>query len=191
MSEVLGDGGLETAWGVGGNGDEHRWGLGWGAEGGASMERNNRLREPIMLGGTWEPTEARTTTMPDISRPGGTSPRIVALEWGRIRIEGEPEDFKDAKLFPGGGREWDWNETATRHDPGVQRADVAELVEQGATVVVVGTGYRGRLGVEREAIEYLERRGIEAHLMHTEAAVKRYNELRHDESVGGLFHTTC
>ena len=129
--------------------------------------------------------------MSDTGRPDGISPRIVEIEWGRIRIEEEEEDFKDAKLFPGGCRRWDWNETATRHAPGVQRADVEELVAHGAGVVVVGTGYRGRLGIKRETIEFLEQRGIDLHVMQTEAAVERYNELRCDESVGGLFHTTC
>jgi len=34
-----------------------------------------------------------------------------------------------AKLFPGGLREWDWRETGTRHVPGIQHADVQELIE--------------------------------------------------------------
>jgi hypothetical protein len=38
------------------------------------------------------------------------SPRISLLSWGRIEVEGHPP-FKDAKIFPGGAREWDWRET--------------------------------------------------------------------------------
>jgi len=33
---------------------------------------------------------------------------------------------KDFKLYPGGGREWDWDETRTWHTPGIQPADVKE-----------------------------------------------------------------
>ena len=44
---------------------------------------------------------------------------------------------KDFKLYTGGGRAWDWAETGTRHSPGVQPADVEELVAHGATAVVL------------------------------------------------------
>jgi hypothetical protein len=58
----------------------------------------------------------------------GHPPRITHLSWGRIEVEGG-RTFKDAKLWPGGVREWDWNETGTRHRPGVQPADVEELLD--------------------------------------------------------------
>jgi hypothetical protein len=61
------------------------------------------------------------------------SPRISHLSWGCIEIEGYPP-FKDVKIFPGGAREWDWRETA-RHVPGIQPADVQELIERGAKAV--------------------------------------------------------
>ena len=41
------------------------------------------------------------------------SPRIIDVSWGRLEVEGEPEPYKDAKLFPGGSREWNWRETGT------------------------------------------------------------------------------
>jgi hypothetical protein len=55
---------------------------------------------------------------------------------------------KDFKLYPGGGREWDWNETGTRHVPGIQPADVEELFAHGATVVVLSRGMDLRLHVD-------------------------------------------
>ncbi len=36
----------------------------------------------------------------------------------------------------GGGREWDWDETGTRHSPGNQPAD-EEFLAHGATAVVL------------------------------------------------------
>ena len=51
------------------------------------------------------------------------SPRIMALAWGRIEVEGDGT-FRDAKLFPGGAPEWDWRETGTEHMPGIQPTDV-------------------------------------------------------------------
>ena len=56
------------------------------------------------------------------------SPRILDCRWGRGRVDGHGT-IKDAKLYPGGARAWDWRETGTRHDPGIQPADVAELVD--------------------------------------------------------------
>ena len=37
------------------------------------------------------------------------SPFITNLRWGQIEVEGQ--GYKDAKLFPGGSREWDWRKT--------------------------------------------------------------------------------
>ena len=117
------------------------------------------------------------------------SPRITRLSWGRLEVE--DGSFKDAKLFPGGSREWDWNETGTRHVPGIQPSDVEELLEHGATVVVLSKGFYERLGVCRETLRMLEDKGVSVHVEQTEGAVRLYNELREHERVGALIHSTC
>lgn len=48
------------------------------------------------------------------------SPRITHLSWRRLDVDAE-RSFKDAKLYPGGAREWDWRETGTDHDPAFNR----------------------------------------------------------------------
>jgi len=118
-----------------------------------------------------------------------TSPQVTNLSWGRLEAAGET--FKDAKLFPGGVREWDWGETGTRHDPGIQPADVEELLECGATVIVLGRGFHERLQVCEETLGMLEERGVAVHAEQTERAVEIYNELREKEKVGALIHSTC
>ena len=118
------------------------------------------------------------------------SPRISLLSWGRIEVEGYPP-FKDAKIFPGGAREWDWRETGTRHVPGIQPADVQELIEQGAKTVVLSKGVWERLQVCPETLEVLSENDIQVEVLQTEAAVERFNELRENIAVGGLFHSTC
>ena len=117
------------------------------------------------------------------------SPRVTELAWGRLEVEGS--NFKDAKLFPGGARAWDWNETGTRHEPGIQPADVEELLERGITAVVLSKGFYGRLGVTPEALRMLEDRGVAAHVRQTEEAIELYNELRETQKVGALIHSTC
>ncbi|MCH8151301.1 MAG: Mth938-like domain-containing protein [Planctomycetes bacterium] len=118
------------------------------------------------------------------------SPRITHLSWGRLEIEGG-DVFKDAKLFPGGAVEWDWNETDTHHVPGIQPADVQVLLEQGATVVVLSKGVYERLGVCAQTLAMLKDQGVAAHVLQTERAVQLYNDLREIEPVGGLFHSMC
>jgi hypothetical protein len=93
----------------------------------------------------------------------GRSPRIKHVSWGQLDVEGQAEPYKDAKLFPGGSRDWNWRETGTGHDPGIQIADVQELLEH----------------------------EISTHVLPTKEAVALYNKLAETEPVGGLFHTTC
>jgi len=119
------------------------------------------------------------------------SPRINHFSWGQIEIEGQPSALKDAKLFPGGAREWDWRETGTRHVPGIQPADVEELLENGAEVVVLSRGVYKRLQVCPETLQMLTDRNIASHILQTEKAVELYNKLRENKQVGGLFHSTC
>jgi hypothetical protein len=119
------------------------------------------------------------------------SPRIKHVSWGRLEVEGGSEPYKDAKLFPGGSREWNWRETSTEHVPGIQVADVQELLDHGATVVVLSRGIKQCLEVPRATLEFLKQKQIEAHVLPTAEAVELYNRLAEKSPVGGLFHTTC
>jgi hypothetical protein len=119
------------------------------------------------------------------------SPRIKHVSWGRLEVEGRAEPYKDAKLFPGGSREWNWRETGTNHVPGIQQTDVQELLDHGAEIVVLSRGMKECLEVPRETLEFLKGRQIPAHILPTSEAAKLYNQLAEKEPVGGLFHTTC
>jgi hypothetical protein len=118
------------------------------------------------------------------------SPRVTDLSWGQMVVEGVGTG-KDFKLYPGGGRAWDWSETSTRHTPGVQPADVEELLERGASTVVLSRGMDLRLEVDPRTLEVLRERGVTAHVLGTREAVDLYNKLAESQTVGGLFHSTC
>ncbi len=118
------------------------------------------------------------------------SPRITHLSWGHLEIE-DGRSFKDAKLFPGGAREWNWAETGTHHVPGIQPADVEELLDHGAAAVVLSKGIWKHLQVCPRTLEILRSRGVSFHVHQTEEAARIYNELQRSEPVGGLFHSTC
>jgi len=99
---------------------------------------------------------------------------------------------KDFKLWPGGGRSWDWRETGTRHVPGIQPADVAELLDRGCRVIVLSRGRLLCLQTCAETLKLLAERGVVVHRAETGRAVELYNELvGRGEAVGGLFHSTC
>jgi len=120
-----------------------------------------------------------------------TSPKIETCTWGTVEVEGEGS-FKDSKLYPGGARGWDWNETGTSHQPGIQPADVRELIDNGAEVVVLSRGKNRRLQVMDETIDRLEEEGVEVDVLETDRAVERYNELADaGRAVGALIHSTC
>jgi hypothetical protein len=99
------------------------------------------------------------------------SPRILHLSWGRLEVAGR--------------------ETGTRHEPGIQPADVTELLEHGAEVVVLAKGVLERLQVCPETLDLLKNKGIPVHVLPTEDAIRLYNELAGKHKVGGLFHSTC
>lgn len=98
---------------------------------------------------------------------------------------------KDFKLYPGGGRSWDWTETGTRHVPGIQPADVEELLEHGSEVVILSRGMLLALRTRPETLALLEAENVTVYVEETRAAVKRYNALAAEFPVGGLFHSTC
>ncbi|MDQ2693894.1 MAG: Mth938-like domain-containing protein [Pseudomonadota bacterium] len=118
------------------------------------------------------------------------SPRITALSWGHMEVEGAGAG-KDFKLWPGGARPWDWRETGTRHRPGIQPADVAELLDHGCRVVVLSRGMLRMLQVCPETLRLLHDRGVAVHVEETRDAVRLYNRLAEQAAVGGLFHSTC
>jgi hypothetical protein len=70
-------------------------------------------------------------------------------------------DGKDFKLYPGGGRPWDWS----------------ELLAHGATTVVLSRGMQLQLQVDPRALKLLDERGVTVHVAETTEAVQIYNDL--------------
>ncbi len=118
------------------------------------------------------------------------SPRVIHISWGRMEVEGLGAG-RDYKLYPGGGRAWDWTETGMHHVPGIQPADVQELLDHGSKVVVLTRGMELALQTCPETLQMLRDRGIPYYVEETKAAVERYNRLAQSKAVGGLFHSTC
>jgi hypothetical protein len=111
--------------------------------------------------------------------------------WGHIEVIGYG-DFGDVKLWPGGAREWDWNETGTRHDPGIQPADLDELLAFDPDVVVLSRGREQRLKARPETVALLEQHEVELVRAETSRAISLYNALAESgRRVAALLHSTC
>jgi len=120
-----------------------------------------------------------------------SSPRIRFHGWGGVDVE-DLGVFRDAKLWPGGGRGWDWNETGTRHHPGIQPADVEELLAYEPEVVVLSRGRHLRLETCPETLELLRDRRVKVVHEETSVAIDTYNQLaREGRRVAALLHSTC
>jgi hypothetical protein len=119
------------------------------------------------------------------------SPQVQRHGWGYLEVEGLGR-LKDAKLWPGGGRSWDWNETGTQHQPGIQPADVTELLEHDPEVVVLSRGRQCRLETCAETLSLLVTHHLEVAHQETGVAIDEYNRLVSEgRRVAALLHSTC
>jgi hypothetical protein len=143
--------------------------------------------------GKKQPNTPEKKTMP-MRKP----PMVKSIEWGVVKVtsgDGTVSTYKDVVLTPHGSSAWDWRITKMKHAPGVQVADVAPLLLQGATThVVLSRGMRRVLQVPAATVAYLEARNVVVHVLQSEAAVAKYNELcaaSDSNVVCALIHSTC
>ena len=119
------------------------------------------------------------------------SPQVHDDGWGFVDVDGLGR-LRDAKLWPGGGRAWDWNETGTHHNPGIQPADLAELLHHDPDVIVLSRGRQLRLETSPEALALLSAREVDVVRDETGAAIAEYNRLASaGRRVAALLHSTC
>ena len=116
---------------------------------------------------------------------------ITGFRWGEIIVAGDRR-FKDARLHPDGAEEWDWRKTGTRHDPGIQPADFADLLALRPDVVILSRGVDLVLQVPQATIAYAREQAKEVLVLQSEQAVAEYNKrLAAGERVVALIHSTC
>lgn len=119
-----------------------------------------------------------------------TSPKITSFRWGHVETA-EGKTYKDVKLYPGGSENWDWNETGTRHVPGIQPADLQTLLDHNCEIIILSKGVNKRLQTCEETVRLLEERNIDYKILQTEEAINLYNQLAESRKVGALVHSTC
>jgi hypothetical protein len=120
-----------------------------------------------------------------------SSPRVETSSWGQIVVQGLGQ-FRDVKLWPGGGRAWDWNETGTCHRPGIQPSDVEELLAHSPELIVLSRGRQLQLQTAPETLALLEQHHIAVVQEETSMAIEAYNRSAQSGGrVAALIHSTC
>lgn len=121
-------------------------------------------------------------------------PEITHISWGKVvvkHVDGAEYEYKDCKVYPTGSKEWNWNETGTRHNPGIQPADVKDFIEE-VDVVILTRGMELELHIKQETLDYLVSLGKTYYMEQTEIGVAHYNRLNNEgKKVGILIHSTC
>ncbi|KPP62657.1 hypothetical protein Z043_119140 [Scleropages formosus] len=79
-----------------------------------------------------------------------------------------------------------------QHYPGVQPADLEEILKKGVDILVIGRGMSEALQVPSSTLDYVRQQGVNVKVFQTEKAVREYNTLAgQGAKVGGVFHSTC
>ena len=113
--------------------------------------------------------------------------RIIGYHFGCMEID-EHSYRSDLILSRAGVKEPWWRQKGHQ----LQIEDLAEILAQQPDILVVGTGYYGRMKVPEPVRDYLAERGVELHAEQTSLAVKRFNDLqRNNARLVGAFHLTC
>ena len=119
------------------------------------------------------------------------APTVTELVWGKITVSDTRTLYKDCKLSPSGSTNWDWNETGTRHVPGIQVADLEEFIDD-VDIVILSMGMHGVLQVMHETEVYLKQKRKTYYIFLSDKAVELYNELvTQGKRVGALIYSTC
>ncbi|MFP4194302.1 MAG: Mth938-like domain-containing protein [Desulfobacterales bacterium] len=113
--------------------------------------------------------------------------RIEDYRFGSIRVDGTTykNDIKivDNCVKP----EW-WRKKGHL----VTREDLADILESGPEIVIIGKGSPGMMNTDEKLAQELENKGISLIVRPTQEAVKEFNRLQEENrNVAAGFHLTC
>ncbi len=115
------------------------------------------------------------------------SMKIQAYDFGKIDIEGKIYT-SDVIILPEMVKDSWWR----KQGHSLHIDDLTEIIEAKPDVLVVGTGYYGRMTIPPETKSFLESKGIEIRVAETSDAVEEFNRLQ--QNVGRIvaaLHLTC
>lgn len=107
--------------------------------------------------------------------------------FGHIDIEGHGYNA-DVIIFPGHVQERWWRQQGHR----LARDDLEPVLAEKPEVLVVGTGYYGRMQVPDETLDVLRSAGIDVRVEKTSSAVEEFNRLQREcARIVAALHLTC
>lgn len=113
--------------------------------------------------------------------------KITRYQFGEIEIDGRSYGA-DVIIAPGRVIEPWWRQQG--HNLAV--ADLAPIMAAAPEILIVGTGYYGRMAVPEETRRYLEAHGVALREARTADAVQQFNRLqRQPARVVAALHLTC
>jgi hypothetical protein len=113
--------------------------------------------------------------------------RIDQYHFGHIDIEGDGYDA-DVIIFPDHVQERWWRKEGHR----LAQEDLETVLAAKPEVLVVGTGYYGRMQVPEETLDVLRGAGIDVRVEKTGSAVEEFNRLQREcARIVAALHLTC
>lgn len=113
--------------------------------------------------------------------------RVTAYAFGKIRIDGKLYTSDVIVTTKGVEDSW-WRKDGHR----LQAEDLQAVVETQPEVLVVGTGFYGRMRIPKETETFLATKAIRLIGARTREAVNEFNQLQSETTnVVGAFHLTC
>jgi hypothetical protein len=112
---------------------------------------------------------------------------IDQYRFGHIDIEGQSFDA-DVIIFPDHVQERWWRREGHR----LAQEDLETVLAEKPEVLVVATGYYGRMQVPEDTLEVLRSEGIDVKVEQTSSAVAEFNRLQREcARIVAALHLTC
>lgn len=112
---------------------------------------------------------------------------IKSYDFGTIDVDGKTYTT-DIVITPDAVRDGWWRREGHR----LHTEDLAVVVDAKPDILVIGTGFFGRMTIPEETTRYLKNLGIDVRSAETSEAVKAFNELQRTSArVAAALHLTC
>jgi hypothetical protein len=112
--------------------------------------------------------------------------KIEHYSFGNITIKGKIYDF-DVIVFPETVDPSWWR----KEGHSLHMDDLRSVLHASPEVIVIGTGYFGRMDVPAHVLDSLRASGIEVHIRNTRDAVDLFNEISPRRKTVACLHLTC
>jgi hypothetical protein len=118
-------------------------------------------------------------------------PTIEATSFGSIIVDGEKIGHDIIIRLDGAVKKRKKKLSKSVHGTShrISLAEARYVFEEGADLLIIGTGQYGLVRLDEQAARFLDEQGCQARLMPTAKAIKAWNKA--EGNVVGLFHVTC